>query len=99
GRTRLLAAISHDLNTPITELRLQMELPEEGPERDDMLESLDELRAMVRETLNFVRGDAVQEAMVDISLTGLLDDLAKRYTSMGQPIRWDGQDEIRFRCR
>ncbi|WP_241000243.1 ATP-binding protein, partial [Pseudomonas viridiflava] len=50
-------------------------------------------------TLNFVRGDAVQEAMVDISLTGLLDDLAKRYTSMGQPIRWDGQDEIRFRCR
>ncbi len=99
GRTRLLAAISHDLNTPITELRLQMELLEEGPERDDMLESLDELRAMVRETLNFVRGDAVQEAMVDISLTGLLDDLAKRYTSMGQPIRWDGQDEIRFRCR
>ncbi|WP_122448813.1 HAMP domain-containing protein, partial [Pseudomonas viridiflava] len=31
GRTRLLAAISHDLNTPITELRLQMELLEEGP--------------------------------------------------------------------
>ncbi|QHF01669.1 HAMP domain-containing protein [Pseudomonas asturiensis] len=100
GRTRMLAAISHDLNTPITELRLQMELLEDGPERDDMLESLDELRAMVRETLNFVRGDAVQEAMVDLSLTRLLDDLARRYTNMGQPIGWkSGQDEIRFRCR
>ncbi len=100
GRTRMLAAISHDLNTPITELRLQMELLEDGPERDDMLESLDELRAMVRETLNFVRGDAVQEAMVDLSLTCLLDDLARRYTNMGQPIGWkNGQDEIRFRCR
>lgn len=99
GRTRILAAISHDLNTPLTELRLHLELLEDGPERDDMLESLDELRAMVRETLNFVRGDAVQEAMVDISLTGLLDDLARRYSSMGQPIGWDGQDEIRCRCR
>ncbi len=99
GRTRMLAAISHDLNTPITELRLQMELLDDGPERDDMLESLDELRAMVRETLNFVRGDAVQEATVEISLTALIDDLAKRYATMGTPIGWRGASEIMCRCR
>lgn len=99
GRTRMLAAISHDLNTPITELRLQMELLDDGPERDDMLDSLDELRAMVRETLNFVRGDAVQEATVEISLTVLIDDLAKRYTTMGTPIGWHGASEITCRCR
>ncbi|RMR00324.1 Sensor histidine kinase [Pseudomonas syringae pv. helianthi] len=99
GRTRMLAAISHDLNTPITELRLQMELLEDSPARDDMLESLDELRAMVRETLNFVRGDAVQEATVDISLTALLDDLARRYAAMGQPITRDSAVEVRYSCR
>ncbi|WP_054086042.1 MULTISPECIES: ATP-binding protein [Pseudomonas syringae group] len=99
GRTRMLAAISHDLNTPLTELRLHMELLEDGPARDDMLESLDELRAMVRETLNFVRGDAVQEATAEISLTALIDDLAKRYATMGTPIGWDGASEIRCRCR
>lgn len=99
GRTRMLAAISHDLNTPITELRLQMELLEDGPQRDDMLESLDELRAMVRETLNFVRGDAVQEATVDVSLTAMLDDLAKRYASMGQPMSWRRGEDIHCRCR
>lgn len=94
GRTRMLAAISHDLNTPITELRLQMELLEDSPERDDMLDSLDELRAMVRETLNFVRGDAVQEATVRISLSALLDDLARRYQSMGQTIGWERGQEV-----
>ncbi|MBX8552019.1 HAMP domain-containing protein [Pseudomonas cichorii] len=99
GRTRMLAAISHDLNTPITELRLQMELLEDSPERDDMLDSLDELRAMVRETLNFVRGDAVQEATVRISLSALLDDLARRYQSMGQPIVWERGQEVHCYCR
>jgi signal transduction histidine kinase len=99
GRTRMLAAISHDLNTPITELRLQIEVLEESPERDDMLESLDELRAMVRETLNFVRGDAVQEATVDVSLTAMLDDLARRYANLGKPIGWQRGADIHCRCR
>ncbi|WP_407316225.1 ATP-binding protein [Pseudomonas sp. nanlin1] len=99
GRTRMLAAVSHDLNTPITELRLQLELLEEGSARDDMLESLDELRAMVRETLDFVRGDAVQEATVTVSLTELLDDLAKRYRTLGQPVVWNGGPPLCCQCR
>lgn len=99
GRTRMLAAISHDLNTPITELRLQVELLEPGAARDDMLESLDELRAMVRETLEFVRGDALQEATSEVSLSQMLDDLAKRYRTLGQPIGWAGAAPIYCHCR
>ncbi|WP_433977605.1 HAMP domain-containing protein [Erwinia sp. E_sp_B01_9] len=56
SRTGMLAAMSHDLNTPLTELRLQVELLEAGQTREDMLESLNDLRAMVSETLNFIRG-------------------------------------------
>lgn len=99
GRTRMLAAISHDLNTPITELRLQVELLEDGSVRDDMLESLDELRAMVRETLNFLRGDAVQEATVTVSLTDMLDDLARRYRTLEQPVTWTGSTPLNCHCR
>lgn len=99
GRTRMLAAVSHDLNTPITELRLQMELVEDGPLRDDMLESLDELRAMVAETLNFVRGDAVQEPTVTVSLNEMLDDLARRYRTLEQPVTWASAEAISCRCR
>ncbi|EJL07458.1 sensor histidine kinase [Pseudomonas chlororaphis subsp. aureofaciens 30-84] len=97
GRTRMLAAISHDLNTPITELRLQVELLEEGDAREDMLESLEELSLMVRETLNFVREDAVQEPTLTISLNGLLDDLAKRYQLLNQPVTWHGAPRRRHR--
>jgi len=99
GRTRMLAAVSHDLNTPITELRLQVELLEDGPLRDDMLESLDELRAMVRETLDFVRGDAVQEATVTVSLNDMLDNLARRYRTMEQPVIWEAGEQISCHCR
>jgi signal transduction histidine kinase len=99
GRTRMLAAVSHDLNTPITELRLQVELLEPGPERDDMLDSLGELSAMVRETLNFVRDDAVQEATRRTSLSALLDDLAKRYRRMQQPVTWQGAPPLLLDCR
>lgn len=99
GRTRMLAAVSHDLNTPITELRLQVELLEPGETRDDMLESLAELSAMVRETLNFVRDDAVQEATATVSLSSLLDDLAKRYQRLHQPVTWHGAPPLMLTCR
>lgn len=99
GRTRMLAAVSHDLNTPITELRLQVELLEPGAARDDMLESLGELSAMVRETLNFVRDESVQEATATLSLSDLLDDLAKRYQRLRQPVTWAAAPALLLTCR
>ncbi|MCU5772519.1 ATP-binding protein [Erwiniaceae bacterium BAC15a-03b] len=99
GRTRMLAAVSHDLNTPITELRLTVELMAEGPDRDDMLESLQELSSMVSETLKFVRGDALQEQTSSLSVSRLLDDLARRYRTLGQPVTWQGGEATEIRCR
>lgn len=99
GRTRMLAAVSHDLNTPITELRLQVELLESGSTRDDMLESLNELSAMTRETLNFVRGDAMQEQTSSLALTAMLDELVRRYRTMGRRVQWAGAEPIEIRCR
>lgn len=99
GRTRMLAALSHDLNTPLTELRLQLELLDDGSLREDLLESLDELRAMVAETLDFIRDDAVQEPTVRLSLNRLLEDLAQRYRTLDQPVVWRLGDELFCRCR
>lgn len=99
GRTRMLAALSHDLNTPLTELRLQLELVEDSPLRDDLLDSLDELRGMVGETLGFIRDDAVQEPTVRLSLNELLDDLARRYRTLGQPLDWPGGSQLFCRGR
>ncbi|PPT96483.1 two-component sensor histidine kinase [Xanthomonas arboricola pv. juglandis] len=89
SRTRMLAAISHDFGTPITELRLQLELLPPSPGRQDMLDSLADLAAMVRETLAFVRDDARQEPLQPFALPALLDTLARRYRRLGRPVRWD----------
>lgn len=86
SRTRMLAALSHDLNTPITELRLQVELVDDAALRSDLLDSLGELQAMVGETLDFLRGDAVQERHVRIRLDHLLEEVARRYRTLGQPV-------------
>lgn len=99
SRTQMLAAMSHDLNTPLTGLRLQVELLPPGEDRDDMLESLNDLRAMVSETLNFIRGEASEEASQTVSLTALLEELVRRYQRPGKSVAWQGAETLMIDCR
>ena len=61
NRTRLLAAISHDLRTPLTLLRLRAETVENAQERDKMLSTIAEMDAMIGATLQFARDDSASE--------------------------------------
>jgi signal transduction histidine kinase len=74
-RTRMVAAISHDLRTPITRLRLRAELMEEGPARTKMLADLDEMERMVSATLAFARDDAQTKMRAPVDLAALLRGL------------------------
>lgn len=60
-RTRMLAAMSHDLRTPLTRLRLRAEFVEDPEQQQKMLAELDEMAAMVDATLAFAREDAKRE--------------------------------------
>lgn len=99
GKTRMLASMSHDFNTPLTELRLQIELMEAGEARDDMLKSLTELQSMVSETLNFIRDETPQEKSCRCDLSKLLSDLTHRYGQKGESVTWQGEDGITITCR
>ena len=99
GKTRMLASMSHDFNTPLTELRLQIELMEAGEARDDMLESLIELQSMVSETLNFIRDETPQEKTCRCDLSKLLSDLTHRYGQKGESVTWQGESGITINCR
>src|SRR5256884_6111046 len=57
SRTRVLAAMSHDLKTPLTRLRLQVETLDNPPMQERIGRELDEMEAMVREALALFRGD------------------------------------------
>src|SRR4029077_12127402 len=70
-RTKMLAAISHDLRTPITRMRLRSEFIEDAGHRFHMLSDLDQMRSMLESVLSFLRNDRKLESMtlVDIATT------------------------------
>ena len=71
-RTFLLTAISHDLRTPITRLKLRAEWMEDEEQRGKMLADLDELEAMVAASLAFGRDTSGDEALRHVDLAALL---------------------------
>lgn len=85
-RTRMLAAISHDLRTPITTLRLRAELLDDAEVRDKMIETLEEMQHMAEATLAFVRADQAEEETRQIDLAALVDSLAADLVELGQSI-------------
>lgn len=89
-RTRMLAAISHDLRTPITRLKLRAEFVEDEEQRDKMLADLDDMERMIAATLSFARDDASAEARVTLDLADLLQSLCDAASDAGQDARYDG---------
>ncbi len=70
-RTQMLAAIGHDLRTPITRLKLRAEFMDDEEQRAKMLSDLAEMEAMVAATLAFARDDAAAEPSVPLDLATL----------------------------
>ena len=78
-RTQMIAAISHDLRTPITRLRLRAEFVEDAEEQQKMLADLDQMEAIIRSTLAFAREDADNEPTAPVDLPALLQEVAESH--------------------
>ena len=99
NRTRMLAAISHDLRTPLTLLRLRAENVEDAPERDKMLATIAEMDAMVAATLQFARDEATAEPRAEpISRRfshSIVDDMA----DTGLPVAMEPAQPVVCECQ
>lgn len=98
-RTRMLAAIGHDLRTPITSLRLRAEFVTDDETREKMLSTLDELRSMTEATLAFSRDEATQETTRNVDLTALVGSLCDDLVELGYDISCFDEPKISYRCR
>ncbi|MFC6656937.1 ATP-binding protein [Roseibium salinum] len=98
-RTRMLAAISHDLRTPITSLRLRAEFIEDEENREKMIETLEEMAAMTEATLRFARDEADAEQAQKADLGAILEALADDQQDMGRDCSVDIQERIILSCR
>lgn len=100
-RTQMLAAIGHDLRTPITRLRLRAEMLEDDRLRERMLADLAEMERMISATLAFARDDAAAEQAAPVDLAALvrtvLDEAAD--AAPGAATAYDGPDSLVVRLR
>lgn len=88
-RTRMLAAISHDLRTPITRLRLRAEYIEDNAQRLQTVQDLDQMRSMLDSVLTFLRGED-RASPVPVDVGALLQVVCDLYAEDGHAVDFEG---------
>lgn len=95
----MLAAVSHDLKTPITSLRLHAEFVEDEETRARILAALDEMQRMTEDALVFIREDMQREETRTVDLHALLDSVAADLAELGHDIAVADTGRILTACR
>lgn len=96
-RTRILAAMSHDLKTPITRLRLRSELLDDAQLRARFTRDLEEMESMVAATLGFLRGLESGEAAEPVDIMALLESLQADILETGGQVTIEGSAQRPYR--
>jgi signal transduction histidine kinase len=92
-RMQLLAAISHDLQTPITRMKLRAEFMDDSLEKDKLGNDLNEIEHLVREGVAYARSvHGATEASCRISLDSFLDSLVCDYQDTGREVSLRGNN-------
>ncbi len=98
-RTRMLAAVSHDLRTPIASLWLRAEMVEDEDLRAGMVRTLGEMKRMVEATLTFARDDAASQASGPVDLAALTRTLVADHVALGRDVTLSAPETLPFSGR
>lgn len=99
NRTELLAAISHDLRTPITQMRLRTELAANSTLRRKNLEALDEMEAIILTFMDFARAAHDREERLQIDLGALVESICADRSDAGADVECEGEDKLLVECK
>lgn len=99
GRTGMLAAISHDLRTPITQMRLRTELEPASENREKTLAALDEMNTIIGTFLDYARAsnDTEQRSLIDLG--SLIESICDDFSDSGADVACDVRGRILLTCR
>jgi signal transduction histidine kinase len=98
-RTRMLAAISHDLRTPLTRLRLRSERINQDGLRTAMQNDLTVVSRMLDDTLEYLRDDARSETVARIDLASFLQTICSDFADVGHAVSYAGPPRLTYACR
>jgi len=85
-RTQALAAVSHDLKTPITRLRFRIEDVANPEARSSIAADLDEMERMLDQTLAYLRGDRADEEVKPVDIVAILETIADDASDRGHAV-------------
>ena len=98
-RTRMLAAVSHDLRTPLTRMRLRAETVEDEEIRTKMLTDIRTMESMITATLAFIREESAREAMERVDMAVLLQTVCDDFADAGADVDYEGPLHCAASCR
>jgi signal transduction histidine kinase len=97
-RTKLLAAISHDLKTPLTSLRLRLEFIEESEDKQQMLNTLQLMEKMLNATMSFAKQQNELEARQLTNINTLFQTIVDEYAEKGVSVIYESSHEDPISC-
>ncbi|MDQ0996193.1 signal transduction histidine kinase [Phyllobacterium ifriqiyense] len=98
-RTKMLAAIGHDLRTPLTTLRLRTEFVQDKDIQQKMLMTIEELQSMTEAAIAFARGESTEEETRPIQLEALVGSICDDQEDLGHAVTLISAGKITYRCR
>lgn len=98
-RTSMLAGISHDLRTPLTRIRLALEMQPDSPERNDLKNDVLDMEHMIEAYLDFARNEAGDEEPGAFNLAAMTDEIAREAARDGNNLYTDISERITVTAR
>lgn len=96
---QMLWALSHDLRTPITAIRLRAELIEDEAARQRLLASVEEMEQLTEQALALARAGASEEARMRVDLSEIARTLCGELQDMGVDVRAEAGEAVTAECR
>lgn len=98
-RTRMLQAISHDLRTPLTRLRLRAERSTQPELKTALLKDISAPDDMIDDTLTYLSKEMATEKPVNADLPSLLATVCSDFSDTGYNVKYVGPERFAYRCR
>jgi len=98
SQRQLLSAVGHDLRTPITAMRINLEFIGDEELRERLEGNLEELQALTESVLSAARG-AGGESKRNIDLSALVESLCADLDDLGEPVTWRSHGPAPLACR
>jgi signal transduction histidine kinase len=98
-RTNTLAAISHDVRTPLTALRIKAEMIDDTQMRHELIADIERMERITASALEFLRGQSRNEPLQRVDLSALLESECVDFEETGRSVTFAGEHNITCTCR